>query len=538
MAVIMKTVTGFYNEDGTLITESERTANVPGIEEIEKEGFRAAFHQLEGTVLETTNSTRNAAVSGLMEELSKKKTESECHPGTIIEKKYTVQGELGVLGTKGHKLINGKQTIYDSTEAFFEKTGPREAFKSNLFKELSLYIATKTSIRNGAALLNRMRRSDKGIIPMTFANFIEREGEVIQRCIEEKTMAAIEEKGFSVEADGTVIWKASGERVKQCDIKPNQEHINEETVHEAAKRLKLNEGSYNPSDYEKSSVNISSDDVGVKRQTESRPSEEGKTQPKRVENTVIHVEMANASIDPKESSSSSYILNSSSVSGAFKLLLGFLCMNRLFDKTLVFFVDGARNLNTAIAAMFSFANIKIILDWYHLSKKMEETLSRICNNRVYRNEMLQKIMPLLWRGDVDGAISMLKSIDMRMVKDSGSLNYIAGYLERVRKTIPNYMLRAQLGLRNSSNRGEKSNDLIVSNRQKHNGMSWSDAGSVTLASVSAALHNGELDNWVEHRTLSLKMIERLTPKRPRRNRKRTEVAYSNVKTNAVAVVAA
>ena len=40
---------------------------------IEKEGFRAAFHQLETTVLETTDSTRQTAVSGLMKELSKKK---------------------------------------------------------------------------------------------------------------------------------------------------------------------------------------------------------------------------------------------------------------------------------------------------------------------------------------------------------------------------------------------------------------------------------------------------------------------------------
>jgi len=73
MAIKMKTVTSFYDEDGKIITESERVAEVPGIEEIEKEGFRAAFNQLETTVLETTDSTRQAAVSGLMEEFSKKK---------------------------------------------------------------------------------------------------------------------------------------------------------------------------------------------------------------------------------------------------------------------------------------------------------------------------------------------------------------------------------------------------------------------------------------------------------------------------------
>jgi hypothetical protein len=73
MAIKMKTVTTFYNEDGSIISESERTASVPGIEEIDKEGFRAAFNQLENTVLETTNSTRQTAMSGLLDELSKKK---------------------------------------------------------------------------------------------------------------------------------------------------------------------------------------------------------------------------------------------------------------------------------------------------------------------------------------------------------------------------------------------------------------------------------------------------------------------------------
>ena len=73
MAIQMKTVTSFYDEDGTIITESESTATVPGIEEIESEGFRKAFNTLETTVLEATDSTRQTAVSGLLNELSKKK---------------------------------------------------------------------------------------------------------------------------------------------------------------------------------------------------------------------------------------------------------------------------------------------------------------------------------------------------------------------------------------------------------------------------------------------------------------------------------
>ena len=425
----------------------------------------------------------------------------------------------------GHKWVAGAKIIFDSTESFFERSGLRGAFKSDLFKGLMLQISTITSFRNATKLLNRMRRVDNGIIETTLRNSVEREGLSIQQHMEGKASEAIDKKGLAIDGNGAVIWKDSEKRVSQDDFMTT--HIDEETVRAAAQRLKLPEGSYNPADYEMSGVNISSDEVGVKRQTETRPREEGAAQPKRVDNTVIHIETANEADDPKTASSSSYILNSSSVSGAFRLLLGFLCMNGLLDSTLVFFVDGARNLNTAIAEMFSFLKIKIILDWFHLRKKMEETLSLICNNRAYRNEMLQKVMPVLWRGDVDGALAVLKSIDMGMVKDIAKLKYLKGYLERVRKNIPNYMLRDALGLRNSSNRGEKANDLIVANRQKHNGMSWSDDGSTTLASVAALIHNNELDNWVENGFLSFKLVERLTSKRPRRNRKRTEKAYAN-----------
>jgi hypothetical protein len=390
-----------------------------------------------------------------------------------------------------------------------------------------LEVAPITSFRNGASFLNRLRRTDNGIIPMTFRNCVDREGDSIQRFIEEKTAEAIDEKGVAIDGNGVVTWKETGKELASEDFISTPTHIDADIVHAAAKSLNLEEGSYNPSDYEQLAVNISSDEVGVKRQTESRPRDEEKMQPKRVENTVIHVEVANESDDPKVFSSSSYILNSLSVLNAFSLLFGFLCLNGLLGKPMVFFADGAKNLNTAIAAMFGFANIKIILDWYHLRKKMEETISRICNNRFYRNEKLQEIMPMLWRGNVDGAIAILKSINMDMVKDITQLNYLMGYLERVRATIPNYMLRSALGLRNSSNRGEKANDLIVSNRQKHNGMSWSDTGSTALASVSAVLHNNELDNWIENGTLSLKLVERTTPKRSKRSRKRTQKAYEN-----------
>ncbi|MDI6795258.1 MAG: hypothetical protein QME81_20750 [bacterium] len=49
------------------------------------------------------------------------------------------------------------------------------------------------------------------------------------------------------------------------------------------------------------------------------------------------------------------------------------------------------------------------------------------------------------------------------------------------------------------------NDLLVSERQKHNGMSWSKDGSVALASVAVIKRNNEYKNWLEAANLELKL---------------------------------
>ena len=49
------------------------------------------------------------------------------------------------------------------------------------------------------------------------------------------------------------------------------------------------------------------------------------------------------------------------------------------------------------------------------------------------------------------------------------------------------------------------NDLIVSDRQKHNGMSWSRQGSVALASVTALKRNQETKSWFERGEIEFKL---------------------------------
>ena len=96
---------------------------------------------------------------------------------------------------------------------------------------------------------------------------------------------------------------------------------------------------------------------------------------------------------------------------------------------------------------------------------------------------------------------MLENLPDELIKSRAEVIKLIDYLKRNQIYIPCYMMRAKLGLWNSSNRVENANGRVVSFRQKARGMSWSREGSTGLASVSAACVNGELKNWTERRTI-------------------------------------
>lgn len=259
----------------------------------------------------------------------------------------------------------------------------------------------------------------------------------------------------------------------------------------------------NPVYYEEpeQTVNISIDDVGVKKQKEERRAEvkENKETKKReyVHNTVAHIQKGEKS----------YIVNGHSTVFVLRVIIGFLLNNDLLKYRLQFFVDGQRTLQAAILKVFCwFGNIGMILDWYHLEEKCEKQLSSAMKGRQIRNDVLDGLMRILWYGMVDKAIKYLNDLDESLMKNRDALVTLIDYLERNRQYTPCYGVRKELGLRNSSNIGEKMNDLLVSDRQKHKGMSWSKDGSVALASLTALKRNKEYKKWFEEGDLEFKLV--------------------------------
>jgi len=181
-------------------------------------------------------------------------------------------------------------------------------------------------------------------------------------------------------------------------------------------------------------------------------------------------------------------------------------VRHVFSGFFSLFGDGARSLQAAILTRFQgLPQVRIILDWYHLKKKYEYELSLVLKGSKIRNAVLEQLLPLLWLGKVDTAIEYVRTICPENLKTGQSVERLIGYFERNREPIPCYALRHKLGLRNSSNKGEKANDLCVASRQKHNGMSWSKQGSVALTTVTAMPINHELSHWYSKNEIQFKL---------------------------------
>jgi hypothetical protein len=241
---------------------------------------------------------------------------------------------------------------------------------------------------------------------------------------------------------------------------------------------------------------ISIDEIGVKHQKETRKEGESKSV-KYVQNTVVHI----------QNDDGIYCLTAPSMDEALQILLAFMIENKLLqDYTLVFLADGAVNIKDGLEKYFSFHPYILILDWYHLKKKCKELISMsLKGTKEQKKDYIKDILRMLWVGNVQEVILYLNGLDISQIKSDHWLNELIGYLGRKQAQITCYALRSELRLRISSNRVEKMNDLLVAQRQKHSGMSWSFEGSHSLASIAMVMQNKEMEQWLRTSSLSCSM---------------------------------
>lgn len=151
--------------------------------------------------------------------------------------------------------------------------------------------------------------------------------------------------------------------------------------------------------------------------------------------------------------------------------------------------DGAKVIRLRLLEIFGRA-IPVILDWYHLSKKLRDLMSMIARNKVEKSTHLRELFSHLWHGRVQTALEYLQTqVQPRNVQKQAEL---IGYLDKHCTEIIDYERRKQAGKPIGSGRMEKGVDQVIGHRQKRKGTSWRSKGSKALAILKILELNG---NW-------------------------------------------
>ncbi len=409
-------------------------------------------------------------------------------------------------------MVREEKVVLDTSRDVFRSLTGKEWYRTIGFKELAIVQgALGGSYRQTARRLDRFRHQGKVTPLSTTQDFLEAEGQAAERALQQEARRVLQAEGLR---DTTLAPRTPRKAASAVCLAP-------EVVDEAVRKVAPDEATLevmraNPVRYEDPSVavQVSIDEVVAKKQREHRrkagstdsdddAEDEGDTDEtpdpeslKRVHTTVAHVQMPQGT----------RIYASGDLMSTCLLVLACLTANRHLRSTWNFHVDGLTSLQDTLLRVFAWVGtVQLILDWFHLVKKCRERLSSAMNDRHERNAMVKLLVRRLWFGDVDGAIALVRAIDRRFIKDSRAQERLIGYFERNRPYIPCYAVRKELGLRNSSNRGEKANDRMVSSRQKHNGMAWSQSGSSALATLQTLVANDNQAEWFETRSVNFRL---------------------------------
>jgi hypothetical protein len=153
--------------------------------------------------------------------------------------------------------------------------------------------------------------------------------------------------------------------------------------------------------------------------------------------------------------------------------------------------DGAQVIRQHLYTVFG-VMLVVILDWYHLGKKVRDLMSMIARNKEEKNRHLKFIFHHLWRGEIYTVLDYLET-KVQPKNEEKHLELI-GYLNKHRDEIIDYRRRKKAGKMIGSGHIEKGCDQVIRRRQKKKGMSWRETGSRSLGLLKVT----ELNHHWEH----------------------------------------
>jgi hypothetical protein len=109
---------------------------------------------------------------------------------------------------------------------------------------------------------------------------------------------------------------------------------------------------------------------------------------------------------------------------------------------LVAIADGAKSIRCRLKSVFG-EQATIILDWYHLGRKVRKLIGSIARNQAEKSEHLKFLCLNLWQGKATDGIEYLKH--QVKTKNPETLKELITYFSKHQSEIINYQRRQQAG---------------------------------------------------------------------------------------------
>jgi hypothetical protein len=274
------------------------------------------------------------------------------------------------------------------------------------------------SYRNASEVLNKVRKQDERNITnaRTLCNIIDRQSRLIRENIDSKVENILNMNDVEIKENEVTINKdlemTETTKISQEDVNLAFERYNSDKADNLKIPKERLESIYEIPD--ETYLELSVDDVLVKHQKEEGRKKDSLPPEKRsyVKNSIAHIQYG----------FNTYLLNAASINNVFKIILAFILNSQLYvSNYIVFYADGALDIKAAINKYFSWIKYKLILDWYHLSKKCKQRLSSSINNKTEKEKILNYITSQLWLGKIDEAIIFLQNIDKKIIKSQKAI---------------------------------------------------------------------------------------------------------------------
>lgn len=155
---------------------------------------------------------------------------------------------------------------------------------------------------------------------------------------------------------------------------------------------------------------------------------------------------------------------------------------------LVVLSDGASSIRKRWQQAFG-ESVVVILDWYHLTKKLRELMSMIARSKAEKQAHLKVLLAQLWSGQTQAAIDYIRH--QVIARHREKWQELLTYLDKHQHEIVHYEQRQKVGKPIGSGRVEKAVDQVIGHRQKHKGTSWRPQGSRALGLLKVLELNGQ-----------------------------------------------